>query len=72
MTAIETQEGPFAYVEAIEFLKTQPAVSPLLWSKELECAASDHVKDVGATGQMSSIGQGKSQNTLRYRWLITN
>ena len=33
---------------------------PLVWSNELTLAASDHMKDLGKTGQMSSIGSGKS------------
>jgi uncharacterized protein YkwD len=59
-TAIETEEGPLAYMEAIEFLKTQSPMPPLVWSTELTLAASDHMKDLGKTGQMSSIGSGKS------------
>ena len=59
MSAIETEEGPVAYLEAIEFLKTQEPVHPLAWSKELEQAAADHVRDVGARGEMTSIGAGK-------------
>ena len=49
-TAIETEEGPIAYIEAIEFLKVQSPVPPLVWSDELTSAARDHMKDLGRTG----------------------
>ena len=58
-SAIETVEGPTAFVEAIEFLKVQKPVQQLSWSDELTLAAKDHVKDLAQTGQMSSIGTGK-------------
>ena len=58
-SALRTEEGPDAFHEAIEFLRTQKGVPPLKWSDELARAAKDHCNDLGATGQMSSIGQGK-------------
>jgi len=59
-SAIETDEGPDAYLEAIDFLKEQDPVSPLKWSQELSYAAQDHVNDVGPVGSMSSIGSDGS------------
>ena len=58
-TAIRTEEGPMAFVEAIEFLRSQKPMTVFKWSDELERAAKDHCNDLGATGQMSSIGSGK-------------
>lgn len=49
-----------AFVEAIEFLRVQKPVPALKWSNELQRAAKDHCDDLGTTGQMSSIGSGKS------------
>ena len=70
-TAIRTEEGPVAFVEAIEFLRAQKPVSPLKWSDELEKAAKDHCNDLGATGQMSSIGSGKySQPDFKFKRLL--
>lgn len=48
-----------AFVEAIEFLRSQKPMTVFKWSDELERAAKDHCNDLGATGQMSSIGSGK-------------
>lgn len=63
-SAIETEEGPMGYIEAIEFLREQKAVPPLVWCQELEMAAQDHVKDIGKTGQLSSIGAGKCKSRM--------
>ena len=75
-SAIETDEGPDAYLEAIEFLKEQDPVPPLKWSQELSYAAQDHVNDVGPVGSMSSIGSGKftqNDNILYFvRWFFTS
>ena len=49
-SAIETEEGPMAYIEAIEYLRVQKPVPPLMFSKELELAAKDHGQDIGKTG----------------------
>lgn len=57
--SIRTEEGQVAYVEAIEFLRSQKAMVALKWSEELSRAARDHCMDLGTTGQMSSIGSGK-------------
>ena len=46
-SAIRTEEGQIAFVEAIEFLRSQKPVLPLKWSDELERAARDHVNDLG-------------------------
>lgn len=72
-SAIETEEGPIAYVEAIEFLKKQKALRPLVFDKGLEKAGMDHVKDIGSSGQYGGIGSGKSVVTSLtfFRWIIT-
>lgn len=57
--AIRTEEGQVAFVEAIEFLRSQKPISVLKWSDELARAAKDHCNDLGATGLMTSIGSGK-------------
>ena len=62
---IETQEGQFAYVEAIEFLRQQKAQKPFAWSRELEDAADNHVQDIGPKGLVSSIGTDGSMPTDR-------
>ncbi len=49
-SAIRTEEGQVAFVEAIEFLRVQKPVPALKWSEELERAAKDHCNDLGATG----------------------
>ena len=64
-SAIRTEEGQVAFVEAIEFLRVQKPVPALKWSDELERAAKDHCNDLGSTGQMTSIGSGKSSDTNR-------
>ena len=63
-TAIRTEEGQVAFIEAIEFLRSQKPVTPLKWSDELERAAKDHCQDLGTTGAMSSIGSGKCTLSL--------
>ena len=67
LSAIETDEGPDAYVEAIEFLKEQEPVQALRWNQELTQAAQDHVNDVGPKGSMSSIGSGKVEIRRNYQ-----
>ena len=69
-SAIETDEGPDAYLEAIDFLKEQDPVSPLKWSQELSYAAQDHVNDVGPVGSMSSIGSGKFPKTHHILYFV--
>lgn len=62
-----------AFVEAIEFLRSQKPVAALKWSDELERAAKDHCNDLGATGQMSSIGSDGSLPTDRMaRYCVIN
>lgn len=63
-SAIRTEEGQVAFIEAIEFLRVQKPVLPLKWNDDLERAAKDHCNDLGATGQMSSIGSGKLFKSL--------
>ena len=58
-SAILTEEGPVAFMEAIEFLRAQQPMPPLKWSEELASAGKDHCDDLGLTGNMSSIGTGK-------------
>lgn len=58
-SAIRTEEGPKAFIEAIEFLRVQKPLPILKWNDDLTRAAKDHCNDLGATGQMSSIGSGK-------------
>jgi uncharacterized protein YkwD len=70
-TAFQTEEGPLAYVEAIEFLKVQEPIKALAWSKNLEKAAKDHVKDIGQSGQYSGIGSGKFLELI-FRWITSH
>ena len=49
-SAIRTEEGQVAFVEAIEFLRSQRPLPALKWSDELARAAKDHCNDLGATG----------------------
>lgn len=62
--AIRTEEGQAAFIEAIEYLRSQKSIAPLKWSEELARAAKDHCNDLGTSGQMSSIGSGKSIRSL--------
>ena len=48
--AIRTEEGQVAFMEAIEYLRSQKPLSILKWSTELTRAAKDHCNDLGATG----------------------
>ena len=59
-SAIRTDEGPCAFIEAIEFLRVQKPLPSMKWNEELSQAARDHCDDLGKTGQMSSIGSGKT------------
>ena len=46
-----TQEGPAAYREVIEYLKSaKPITKPLAWSQELANACRDHCNDTGPKG----------------------
>jgi len=62
---VETQEGPFAYIEAIELLRGMKPIPPLVWSKQLARAAQDHVNDIGPQGIMGSLGSDGSLPTDR-------
>lgn len=59
-SGMETSEGPSAYYEAINCLKTQKALPPFKYSIQLEKAAQDHINDIGPKGMTSSIGSGKN------------
>lgn len=62
---VQTKEGPFGYVEAIEFLRTRKAAKPLKWSEELAMAARDHVNDIGEKGLVQTLGTDGSTPTER-------
>lgn len=64
-----TEEGPAAVVEAIEFLKKMTPIRELRWSAELAKASRDHVNDQGpkgATGHEGSDGSDPWQRISRY------
>ena len=46
-SAIRTEEGPGAFQEAIEFLRTQKSMPAFKWSDQLSKAAKDHCNDLG-------------------------
>ena len=48
-SAIRTEEGQVAFVEAIEFLRSQKPMVALKWSDELAKAGKDHCEDLGAS-----------------------
>lgn len=50
---IQTNEGPKAYQEAIDFLKKQRPVDTLTFDDRLAQAAEEHVKDIGPKGSLS-------------------
>ena len=62
---IETKEGPSAYTEAIEYLRTQRGMPEFKWSPILMKAAKDHVNDIGPKGLVSSMGSNGSLPTDR-------
>lgn len=68
------QEGPGAYIEAIEFLQAQKPVAILKWAPELARAALDHVRDIGPKGLTVSLGSGKFlvPCLIAYRWIFTD
>ena len=68
------QEGPGAYIEAIEFLQAQKPVAALKWAPELARAALDHVRDIGPKGLTVSIGSGMflALYLIVNRWFTTN
>jgi len=52
-TAIQTNEGKVAYLEAIQFLKTQKPIKELTYDQRLSNACQDHVNDIGPRGLIS-------------------
>jgi len=54
--AVQTVEGKDAFLEAIEFLKTQKPVPKLQYDERLSKSAEDHVKDLGPKGLASHEG----------------
>ncbi|CAK82989.1 unnamed protein product (macronuclear) [Paramecium tetraurelia] len=72
---LQTNEGPKAVNECISFLQNQKPLNPLTWSKGLECAARDHVKDTGpkgVTGHTGTDGSSMSDRIERYgEWDVT-
>ncbi|CAM9392443.1 unnamed protein product, partial [Ectocarpus fasciculatus] len=66
---IRTMEGKAAVADAIEFLKTCPAVDPLKFSPLLEKAALDHVRDISknsVSGHEGSDGSSMVSRVERY------
>ena len=55
----QTEEGIIGYVEAVEFLRQQKKIPPLVWCDQLAQAADDHVQDIGPIGVTGPIGTGK-------------
>ena len=51
---IETQEGPSAYKEAIEFLKNQKPVSELEYDEEISNISLDYAKTINNNGELES------------------
>ena len=49
-SAIRTEEGQVAFMEAIEFLRSQQPLTILKWNADLTKAAKDHCNDLGKTG----------------------
>jgi uncharacterized protein YkwD len=67
---IQTNEGEDAYLEAIEFLKYQPAMSELIMDPHLTKAAQDHVNDIGPKGAVSHEGaDGKNVSDRIERYI---
>ena len=51
---IETQEGPSAYKEAIEFLKNQKPVAELEYDEEISNISLDYAKTINNNGELES------------------
>ncbi|CAD8085449.1 unnamed protein product [Paramecium sonneborni] len=72
---LQTNEGPKVVNECISFLQNQKPVGVLSWSKGLEFAARDHVKDTGpkgVTGHTGTDGSSMSDRVERYgEWNMT-
>lgn len=47
------ERDPEAFPDAIEFLKKVEPSAPLCWKNEIYNACLSHVKDIGATGEVS-------------------
>lgn len=62
---IETTEGPMAYQEAINFLKTQKPIRSLTYDEEISKASQSHAKDIGETGGTDYIGSDGLSNSDR-------
>lgn len=61
---IETNEGPTAYEEAINFLKRQKPIESLTFDERLSKACQDHAEDLGQKGLVShdsSLGKSVSE-----------
>ena len=58
---LETQEGPKAVTDAINFLKKQEKLHPLEENKLLSQSAKDHVNDIGPKGLTDHIGSDSSE-----------
>lgn len=65
ISGIQTQEGPAAVDEAIDYLNRQPALPALEYSIGLTYAARDHVLDQGAEGFVGHVGNDGSQSADR-------
>ncbi len=66
---IQTYEGKSAFIEAIEFLKSQKTVRALILDGNLCLAAEDHLNDIGPKGIVShesSDGRNVSERVERY------
>ena len=63
-TGIETQEGAFAYQEAINFLKSQKPIEPLIYDEEVSKASQELSDLMGKTG---NTGENAEDNNIEER-----
>jgi len=63
-TGIETQEGAFAYQEAINFLKSQKPIEPLIYDEEVSRASQELSDLMGKTG---NTGENAEDNNIEER-----
>ena len=59
-TGIETQEGAFAYQEAINFLKSQKPIEPLIYDEEVSKASQELSDLMGKTGNTGENAEDKN------------
>jgi len=62
---MRTNEGPGAWVDAVQFLKQAQPMPELDWNAALEAAAIDHAYDIGPQGRNDHTGSDGSTMTKR-------